>query len=403
MKHQRYSHRFCDRILSFILGVTGVGLFILPVTANGDELQSKTIALQLTDLQLTDLQPSDPQLADFQPTSLNSRSLRTAQASHPIALVQSVTSVGMTVADMEQALAFYTQVLDFQIVKDVEVAGRPYELLQGVFGLRMRVVTLQLGEEQIELTEYLTPQGRPIPGDSRSNDLWFQHIAIVVSDMDAAYQKLRQFRVEHVSTNPQQLPDYIPAAAGIEAFYFRDPDDNTLEIIAFPPGKGNPRWQNPTDRLFLGIDHTAIGISSTPNSQAFYETLLGLSVAGDSENYGPEQERLNQVFGARLQITGLKAPQGGIGVEFLEYLSPRTGRPYPPDSHANDGWHWDITMTVADAAVAAQRLRSAGVPFISNDVIQLPTAELGFQRGFLVRDPDGHAVRIIELNESGER
>ena len=71
------------------------------------------------------------------------------------------------------------------------------------------------------MTEYLTPRGRPIPVDSRSNDQWFQHIAIVVSDMDKAYQQLRAHKVQHTSTGPQRIPDWNKAAAGIKAFYFR--------------------------------------------------------------------------------------------------------------------------------------------------------------------------------------
>ncbi len=91
---------------------------------------------------------------------------------------------------------------------------------------------------------------------SRSNDLWFQHIAIVVSDMDRAYQKLCQFDVTSISTAPQKLPDYIEAAAGIEAFYFRDPDGNALELISFPPDKGDPRWQIPTEQIFFFRDRS---------------------------------------------------------------------------------------------------------------------------------------------------
>ncbi len=309
--------------------------------------------------------------------------------------VQDVPIVGMTVSDMDKAVRFYSEVLTFRKVSDVEVLGREVELLQGVFGARMRVVRMQLGGEVIELTQYLTPQGRSIPVDSRSNDLWFQHIAIVVSDMDAAYQRLRQFNVQHVSTAPQRLPAYITAAAGIEAFYFRDPDGHNLEVIYFPPGKGNPRWQDSRGQLFLGIDHTAIGVADTPTSLAFYRDLLGLTVAGESINYGTEQEHLNNVFGARLRISGLAAP-AGIGVEFLDYLTPTTGRPYPADSTAPDLWHWETTMVVEDAAVAAKRLEQAGVPFVSSGVVTLPDATLGFRRGFLVRDPDGHVVRIIE-------
>lgn len=328
-------------------------------------------------------------------SSLPATSQELSQAVPARVQVQDIPIVGMTVSDMDQAIAFYTDVLNFRPISDVEVSGRDVELLQGVFGIRMRIVRLQLGREVIELTEYLTPGGRPIPSDSRSHDLWFQHLAIVVSDMEAAYQHLRQFKVQHISTGPQRLPDTIPAAAGIEAFYFQDPDGHPLEIIFYPEGKGNPRWQTAGDELFLGIDHTAIGVSSTAASLRFYRDLLGLEVAGESFNFGPEQEHLNNVFGARLRISGLTAGQG-IGVEFLEYLSPSTGRPYPTDSSPLDLWHWDITMVVPDVVMAATQLEQADIPFISSGLVTLPESMLSFRRGFLVRDPDGHAIRVIE-------
>ena len=116
------------------------------------------------------------------------------------ALVDGVDAVGITVSDMDRAVDFYSKVLTFEKVSDVEVNGENYEHLEGVFGLRMRVVRMKLGDEYIELSEYLAPKGRPIPVDSRSNDRWFQHIAIIVSDMDKAYAWLRQNKVECVSS-----------------------------------------------------------------------------------------------------------------------------------------------------------------------------------------------------------
>ena len=100
----------------------------------------------------------------------------------------SVESVGMTVSDMDRAVEFYSA-LTFQKVSDIEVLGDEFEHLEGVFGARMRIVRMQLGNEFLDLTQYLAPPGRPIPADSRSNDLWFQHIAIVVRDMDEAFQQ----------------------------------------------------------------------------------------------------------------------------------------------------------------------------------------------------------------------
>src|SRR5260370_19848182 len=157
------------------------------------------------------------------------------------ALVEGVDAIGITVSDMDRAVDFYSKVLTFEKVSDTEVAGEDYEHLEGVFGLRMRVVRMRLGDEFIELTEYLAPKGRPIPVDSRSNDRWFQHIAIIVSDMDKVYSRLRQNKVEHASSGPQRLPDWNKNAAGISAVYFKHPDRHPVEGVQVPPDKGLAR------------------------------------------------------------------------------------------------------------------------------------------------------------------
>jgi catechol 2,3-dioxygenase-like lactoylglutathione lyase family enzyme len=305
-----------------------------------------------------------------------------------------VESVGMTVSDMDRAIEFYSA-LTFQKVSDLEVLGDDFEHLEGVFGARMRIVRMQLGNEYLDLTQYLTPQGRPVPVDSRSNDLWFQHIAIVVRDMDKAFEKLRALKVQFVSTGPQTLPPSIKAAAGIKAFYFRDPDQHNLEIIYFPPGKGDSRWQEKSDKLFLGIDHTAIGISNTDASLKFYRDLLGMRKAGESENFGTEQEHLNQVFGAHLRITGMRADLGP-GIEFLEYLTPGDGRARPADVHANDIVHWQTMIGTSNLDLLVKKLRDARVHFISPGVVTMPNDKAGFSKGALVSDPDGHSVLLIQ-------
>jgi catechol 2,3-dioxygenase-like lactoylglutathione lyase family enzyme len=305
----------------------------------------------------------------------------------------SVDSVGITVSDVDRAVDFYSRVLAFETVADREVTGERYEHLFGVLGLRVRAVRMRLGTEYIELMQFLAPRGRPIPPDSRSNDQWFQHVAIVVSDMSTAYARLRSFRVEYASSGPQRLPDWNPNAAGIEAFYFRDPDGHNLEIIAFPPGKGLAKWQLRNGNLFLGIDHTAIVISDTEASLRFYRDLLGLQVVGTSENYGPEQEQLNNVFGAHLRITSLRGSVGP-GVELLEYIAPRTGRPLPVGSQANDLWYWQVNLRVTDPGTFEEPLRKSHYAFVSSRVTELSDAALGWQAGIVVRDPDGHAILI---------
>ncbi|MCC7307545.1 MAG: VOC family protein [Acidobacteria bacterium] len=310
-------------------------------------------------------------------------------------VVSYVESVGFTVSDMDKAVEFYTRVLPFEKISDVEVWGSELEHLSGVFGARVRIVRLRLGGETLELTEYLTPQGRPIPVDSKSNDCWFQHIAIIVSDMDKAYAMLRANKVRHASTGPQTLPAYITAAAGIKAFYFKDFDNHVLEILQFPDGKGARKWHNleKTGKLFLGIDHTAIVVSDSDTSLNFYRDRLGLAVAGSSDNYGPEQEHLNNVFGAKLHITGLRTKDDGIAVEFLEYKAPTDGRPYPKDSRSNDIWHWQTSFA---APGLAQVLSGYRAEYISSGSVLFNNSRLGFRKAALIRDPDGHAVRLTE-------
>jgi catechol 2,3-dioxygenase-like lactoylglutathione lyase family enzyme len=307
--------------------------------------------------------------------------------------------VGYTVSDLDRAVRFFTEVLEFtRLPGEQELAGEAWERLAGVFGLRARVARLRLGDEELELTEYLAPLGRPIPPDMRGNDHAFQHVAIVVSDMARAYRKLREHRVAHASTGPQRLPDWNPNAGGIEAFYFRDPDGHFLELIAFPAGKGDPKWRHTAsgaDRLFLGLDHTAIVVRDTETSLRLYRDALGLRVAGESENWGSEQEHLNNVFGARLRITGLRAERGP-GIELLEYIAPRDGRPAPADLRANDLVHWQTTLTIPDAVNAVRLLRPATAAFVSPGDVTLPAGEAGFRRGLTVRDPDGHALRLAE-------
>jgi catechol 2,3-dioxygenase-like lactoylglutathione lyase family enzyme len=310
-------------------------------------------------------------------------------------LVKSVDAVEMTVSDTDRSVEFFSKVLSFEKVSDIEVVGSEYDRLQGLFGVRMRIVRMRLGDDIIELTEYLAPKGRPIPADSRSNDQWFQHIAIVVSDMDKAYQQLRAHKVQHTSTGPQRIPDWNKAAAGIKAFYFKAPDGHNLELIYFPPSKGNPKWQQTNGRLFLGIDHTAIAVSDTDRSLQFYRDILGMKLAGESENHGTEQENLNQVFGSRVRISGLRA-QSGPGVEFLEYLTPRDGRPTPPDTRANDLWHWQTSMRVGSVEAVAEKLKTKRARFTSTGVTTIPDRALRIKKGVLVRDPDGHGVRLIE-------
>ena len=146
--------------------------------------------------------------------------------------------------------------------------------------------------------------------------------------------------------------------------------------------------------MFLGIDHTAIVVHDTDAALAFYRDTLGLRVAGESENFDSEQEHLNNVFGARLRITALRA-ESGPGIELLEYLAPRDGRPAPADLHANDVAHWETSLIARDLGGLVELARRHRITLVSpGEIAAIPTA-LGFATGALTRDADGHGLRIV--------
>lgn len=307
------------------------------------------------------------------------------------AAVREVGAIGLTVHDLNRELNFFTNTLPFRLRSITATKRGAADDLLALKNTELRSAELSLGDERIRLTEHLRNKGRPIPPDARSFDHWFQHIAIVVSDMDAAYEHLRRAKVKHVSTAPQTLPAWNKDAGGIRAFYFRDPEDHVLEIIWFPPGKGDPKWQRGERAgsetgapLFLGIDHTAIVVSDTDRSLAFYTNMPGLRVVGGAENHGVEQEHLNQVFGARLRITALRAERGP-GIEFLEYITPPGGRALPPEARANDLVFWRTHLVGEGFDFLKQRRPHGPARAVSN------SAASG---AFIIRDPDGHALQL---------
>jgi catechol 2,3-dioxygenase-like lactoylglutathione lyase family enzyme len=311
------------------------------------------------------------------------------------AQAKEIRGFALTVSNLDQAVAFYEQALGFRKVDERTISDRSHDDLTGVFGARVRSARLQLGSEFIELDEYVAAPGQPVPADGRSNDLWFQHFAVVVSDMDQAWAHVSTFPIRSISSAPQTIPESNAAAAGIRAVKFKDPDGHPVELLWFPAGKGDPRWQQADGRLFLGIDHSAIAVGSTERSTAFWRDLIGLRVAGGSVNTGPTQEQLDNAFGAVVRITGLRPQrQRGPVLEFLQYVTPSGGRTAPGGTRPNDVVATRTVIEVDDVDALAGKLQAGGVSFISPRSVRVPG--MHWSKGLMVRDPDGHAVLLVQ-------
>jgi catechol 2,3-dioxygenase-like lactoylglutathione lyase family enzyme len=305
------------------------------------------------------------------------------------AAVLRIERIVITASNLDRTEAFYRDGLGFATVARKAVTDPAIGRLLGVDG-PIDTLTMSLGREQVEFISFEN-RGRGYPADSRSPDLWFQHFAVVVADMDAAYARLRTVGFKPISDGgPQTLPK---EDGGVRAFKFRDPDGHPLELLYFPTGQGRQVWHSQDQSLInLGVDHTAISVSDTHASMAFYRGLLGMKAAYEVTNKGAAQDRLDGIKNARVRITGLR-PQSddGAGIELLDYRNEPRGRP-SSGSRANDLWHAHIVMRVnaLHRMVAALTRHKARV--VSPGIVRLANG----RRTVEIADPDGHELMLEE-------
>ncbi len=173
-------------------------------------------------------------------------------------------------------------------------------------------VALRLGTTRLRI-ECAGAAAAPYPADVPGWSPLFQHFAIRVTAMDAAFARLAA--VDGWRPISTAGPETLPAnTGGVVAFKFRDPDGHPLELIEFPDRRDGP--------LFAGIDHTAISVADVERSIAFYEAL-GFVVGGRSLNTGPAQARLDAIPDATVDVGALRTASGTAPhLELLCYRGP---------------------------------------------------------------------------------
>lgn len=231
-------------------------------------------------------------------------------------MLAALSRFSLTSADAESLAVFYETALGCRRLQVQRHEGRRFEQLMNVRG-GARAVTLALGAQTLELLQFDEP-GQAYPGGGSASDLSFQHFAILVTDMQAAFRQLAATPgwTAISRDGPQRLPQ---SSGGVTAFKFRDPEGHPLELLAMPvPVAPDPA----TCGLWCGIDHSAISVSDTMRSVAFYEEL-GLRLKATSYNHGMEQARLDDVEAPNLEVTALSPRSGKPHLELLCYRRPK--------------------------------------------------------------------------------
>lgn len=168
--------------------------------------------------------------------------------------------------------------------------------------------TLTCGQQPVELVPGKAGAA-PVAVLVPCNDLAFQHFAIATHDIEAAHTRLRSAGgwTPISLDGPVLLPE---RSGGACAFKFRNPDGHPLELIQFPHGNAKR------------IDHTAICVSDTARSIAFYRRF-GFEPGRTNLNHGSEQDTLDGLTGVRVEVTPLARPASGAPhLELLCYRSP---------------------------------------------------------------------------------
>jgi catechol 2,3-dioxygenase-like lactoylglutathione lyase family enzyme len=284
--------------------------------------------------------------------------------------VRRIARIHLICSDAARIASFYQAALGFVPSPDVAVSAST------------RTVDLRLGDQTIVLTDS-GPHGRRYPPDIDSASLLFQHFAIVVGDMATAYAQLsRQTGWTPISTGgPQRLP---ASSGGVTAFKFRDPDGHPHELLAFPtPAR--------TGKIFQGIDHSALSVTDTARSLAFYQSL-SLTVAGGSINQGPEQDRLDGLSGVRVEVTPLALPDhSSPHVELLCYSQGRASAPAALDDIASTRLVFAVETTPDLQSLCNSHVDAlvSGPEEVSGHVVRAT-----------MRDPDGHLI-VLEAPMAG--
>jgi glyoxylase I family protein len=137
---------------------------------------------------------------------------------------------GITVSDVERSLAFWRDVLGFELSHRAHQKGELAEQITGVVGAEIFIAVVKASGHKIELLEYRAPADRK-KLDARPCDTGSVHVALVVDDLDAVLKRIAASGWE-AAGEPQTLT--VGPNAGKRVIYVRDPDGTTIELMQPP-------------------------------------------------------------------------------------------------------------------------------------------------------------------------
>lgn len=150
----------------------------------------------------------------------------------PSSRILAADHTGMTVSDLERSLAFWRDVLGFELSHTAHQTAEMASEITGVEGAEIKLAVMKApGGHKIELLEYLAPFERKRHVDLRPCDVGSVHVALIVDDLESILSAIKDSGWK-AAGKPQTLKS--GPNAGKRVVYVRDPDGTIIEFMQSP-------------------------------------------------------------------------------------------------------------------------------------------------------------------------
>jgi len=145
-------------------------------------------------------------------------------------MITAIEHVGLSVADLERSLAFYCDLMGFELLRVLD-CGPDSDLGRVVAmpACSAQVAHLLMDGRMLELFEYADPPGRVMGADRRQADHGWVHMGLTSTDTRADTARLQAAGVEFLSEPVEFRP-------GVWIVYFKGPDGEVIELRQTPEG-----------------------------------------------------------------------------------------------------------------------------------------------------------------------
>lgn len=301
-----------------------------------------------------------------------------------------VNHIGLSVKDLDRAIAFYQTATDFQVVKRETVAeNETADILFGRENVEYELAILRAPNWLLELSAFRHNQSvettdMPVIGPGMS------HTCYQSPESDPGYKKFAAAGARIINRGQQPV---FSDLYGVSYVYAYDPEGNLLEMEqlngevlgqAGYPGAWEKSGRN------MWMSQVSLFTHDRDGLMAFYEKVLAIkpnrAVEVPSSEFG---DNLFDIDGAHVKIGWFRLNHKSKVVEILQFINPAT--PQLNQDRLPGDLGYSFSLEVSDIHKEYSRLKGLGVMFFSDPQI------LGDYWQVFARDIDSNLFSLRQV------